>query len=45
MTKTLDSWREERVSPEAEFLARRRAEKHLADWEAANGPVSDGERG
>jgi HEXXH motif-containing protein len=45
MAKTLDTWREEHVSPEAESLARRRAAKHLADWEAANGPVPDGERG
>jgi uncharacterized protein len=45
MTRTLDAWREERVSPEAESAARRRAAKHLVDWETANGPVRDVERG
>ena len=45
MTKTLDSWREERVSPEAESMARHRSERHLAEWEAANGPLLGVERG
>jgi uncharacterized protein len=40
MAKTLGTWRDERVLPEAESMARRQAEQHLADWQSENGPVS-----
>jgi hypothetical protein len=39
MAKTLDKWRAERVTPEAEFAARHQAEEHLADWQSESGPV------
>jgi len=40
MAKTLDTWRDEHVLPEAEFVARHQAERHLADWRSENGPIS-----
>jgi HEXXH motif-containing protein len=39
MAKTLDTWRDERVLPEAEAIAREQAARHLADWQAGNGPI------
>ena len=45
MAKTLDTWRDEHVLPEAESIARHQAEQHLAGWQSENGPVSGVARG
>lgn len=39
MARTLDTWRDEPVSPEALDLARNEAAEHLARWQLANGPL------
>jgi uncharacterized protein len=39
MAKTADGWRDERVLPEAQSMARQQAHRHLTDWQAENGPA------
>jgi HEXXH motif-containing protein len=39
MARTLQSWRDESVPPEAQQLARRAADEHRARWTQAHGPI------
>ena len=39
MTRTLETWLEEPVPEQARVLARREAEQHRRNWEAAHGPI------
>jgi len=39
MAKTLESWRNEHVSPQAEAAARHLAELHLAGWQSGHGAL------
>lgn len=41
MQSTLTAWQDESVSPDAQALARREAELHLARWQSDNGPLPE----